>query len=69
MNRRHFLRLCPLFLGLASLLVFGQIACRKAEPGPQPPVAEKIRKEFQEFGKTRVDNYYWLRDRDNPKVV
>jgi oligopeptidase B len=61
--------LCSLFLCLASVLVFGQIACRKAEPGPQPPVAEKIRKEFQEFGKTRVDNYYWLRDRENPKVV
>src|SRR4030042_5278370 len=54
---------------LAAVFALGGTACRKAEPGPQPPVAEKIKKKFQEFGKTRVDNYYWLRERENPKVV
>jgi len=54
---------------LASVLALAGTACRKAEPGPQPPVAEKVGKEFLEFGKTRVDNYYWLRERENPKVV
>ncbi len=44
-------------------------ACRKAEVGPTPPIAEKVAKEFHEFEGTRVDNYYWLKERENPKVV
>ncbi len=54
---------------LSILLVFSGAACRKAEVGPKPPVAEKIRTELSAHGQTRVDNYYWLRERDNPKVI
>jgi len=35
----------------------------------QPPVAEKIKKELTIHGDTRIDNYYWLNDRENPKVI
>ena len=35
----------------------------------QAPVAEKHPKEFNEFGNVRVDNYYWLNDRKDPKVM
>jgi len=28
-----------------------------------------VAKEFHEFGGTRVDDYYWLKERENPKVV
>ena len=69
MDRRKSSRFLLAIFCLASVLVLGDVACQKAEPGPQPPVAEKIIKEFQEFGKTRVDNYYWLKERENPKVV
>jgi len=34
-----------------------------------PPVLEKIPEGLVTLGHTRVDNYYWLNDRDNPKVV
>ncbi|TAK39306.1 MAG: S9 family peptidase [Saprospiraceae bacterium] len=34
-----------------------------------PPVLEKIPEELVTLGHTRVDNYYWLNDRDNPKAV
>ena len=34
-----------------------------------PPVAEKIAKELTAHGQTRIDNYYWLNERDNPKVL
>ncbi|WP_346319832.1 S9 family peptidase [Chitinophaga sp. YIM B06452] len=34
-----------------------------------PPVAEKIRKELTIHGDTRIDNYYWLNERENPKVI
>jgi oligopeptidase B len=35
---------------------------------PQPPVAKKIPKVDVLHGDKRVDNYYWLRERDNPDV-
>ncbi len=34
-----------------------------------PPVAEIIPDTFVNFGQTRVDNYYWLKDKNNPKVI
>ncbi|MCW5516630.1 S9 family peptidase [Muriicola sp. Z0-33] len=33
------------------------------------PVAEKSPKELEKHGDIRVDNYYWLNDRENPKVL
>jgi oligopeptidase B len=33
------------------------------------PVAEKIKKELIACGDTRIDNYYWLNDRKDPKVI
>ncbi|NML41742.1 S9 family peptidase [Chitinophaga sp. G-6-1-13] len=35
----------------------------------QPPVAEKIPKELTIHGDTRIDNYYWMNDREDPKVL
>ncbi|MBO9155146.1 S9 family peptidase [Chitinophaga sp. GCM10012297] len=34
-----------------------------------PPVAEKIKKELPMHGDVRIDNYYWLNERENPKVI
>jgi oligopeptidase B len=34
-----------------------------------PPVARIVPKIFEEFGQKRIDNYDWLRDRDDPQVV
>lgn len=36
---------------------------------PTPPKAEKIKKELTLHGHTRIDNYYWLNQRENPKVI
>ncbi len=36
---------------------------------PTPPDAEKKPHEITTHGDTRVDNYYWMRDRENPKVI
>jgi oligopeptidase B len=63
-SRRNLIVVC---LTVASFVAGA--ACRKAEVGPAPPVAEKMPKEFHEFGGTRVDNYYWLKERENPKVL
>ncbi len=35
----------------------------------KPPKAEKIKKELTIHGDTRIDNYYWLKNRDNQKVI
>ncbi|MCX6584548.1 MAG: S9 family peptidase [Candidatus Aminicenantes bacterium] len=35
----------------------------------KPPAAEKIKKELTFHGRTRIDNYYWLQERENPKVL
>jgi oligopeptidase B len=34
-----------------------------------PPRAEKIKKELSLHGNIRVDNYFWLNERDNPAVL
>ncbi len=33
------------------------------------PVAKKIPKILEKHGDKRIDNYYWLNDRDNPEVI
>ncbi len=33
------------------------------------PVAKKVLKELIVHNDTRIDNYYWLNDRDNPEVI
>lgn len=34
-----------------------------------PPVAKKIPVELENFGVNRIDNYSWLRNRENPEVI
>lgn len=35
----------------------------------QPPVAKKVRKELKIHGDTRIDNYFWMNQREDPEVV
>jgi oligopeptidase B len=37
--------------------------------GPQPPMAEVKPHELTMHGDTRVDDYYWLNERENPDVI
>lgn len=36
---------------------------------PAPPVAERAPRILEIHGDRRVDDYFWLRERDNPKVI
>jgi oligopeptidase B len=38
-------------------------------PEPTPPYADRRPHELTAFGDVRVDNFYWLRDRDDPDVI
>lgn len=41
----------------------------KGDRQVQPPVAERIEKQLIMHGDTRLDFYYWMRDRDNPRLI
>lgn len=61
--------LCFALVSLLFLIGSGFTGCKMATEAPEPPVAEKIPKELTIHGDTRVDDYYWLNERDNPQVI
>lgn len=52
-----------------SLLALATACNNKSDIMSQFPKAEKIEKKLVEHGHTRIDNYYWLNDRENQKVI
>jgi oligopeptidase B len=40
-----------------------------ADEAPKPPVARVAPHRLELHGHVRIDNYYWLKDRDNPDVI
>jgi oligopeptidase B len=61
---RPFVALPPFALALAALLAPGP-----ARAAPRPPAARVAPHPLTAHGHTRVDDYYWLRERDNPEVI
>ena len=58
--------------GLAAAFLLSAVACKPSAvqtAGLQPPKAEIVPKALTLHGHTRVDNYYWLNERENPKVL
>jgi oligopeptidase B len=55
-----------LALVLIGLSLTG-VGCKR-EPQIQPPTAKVVPKTLEKFGQARTDNYYWLRERENPEV-
>jgi oligopeptidase B len=60
---RIFKTLAP----LAVLLLL--VSCQPAVETVQPPVAKIIPQKLETNGDVRIDNYYWLKERDNPDVI
>ncbi len=56
------------FFPVLGLLIFNGCTQQKEEP-MKAPVAKKTEKVFDEHGHKRVDNYYWLNQRDNAEVI
>ncbi len=56
---------------LAFLMGSGSEESRRSDSADKikPPLAEKVKKELSIHGHTRIDNYYWMIERDNPKVI
>lgn len=67
--RKHL----PIYGILAMLIIFA--ACSNEsnkemqKPSIPAPIAKKIPKELSIHGDTRIDNYYWLNERENPEVI
>ncbi|MGB6865608.1 MAG: oligopeptidase B, partial [Candidatus Aminicenantaceae bacterium] len=56
---------------LVSALFFTEGCSRKQEALERflPPIAKKVPKKLTLHGHTRIDDYYWLKDQDNPEVI
>ena len=46
-----------------------EVTITKQSDFPAPPVAEVIPDTFNNFGQERIDSYFWMRDKNNPKVI
>ena len=56
-------------LSLALLATITTTALAQSAPAPTPPIAEKIHTEKPINGAVLTDDYAWLRERTNPRVV
>ena len=56
-------------IALIAPTIFISLLGACAEESVSPPTAEKKPKELEIHGDVRVDDYYWLRERDNPAVI
>ena len=65
------MRLVHLILTVVVLLMIapndGLAQARRTDA--QPPIAQVKPRELTEHGETRVDNYFWLREREDPEVI
>lgn len=64
-GRRESMRI--LLMGLSVGLLTILMTCSRAELAP--PMAEVVPHELEAHGDVRVDDYFWLNQRDNPAVI
>jgi oligopeptidase B len=60
----YFLFGCVIFTPIHS-----QNKTNKMSDKIQPPVAKIVPKTLEKHGDKRIDNYYWLNERENPEVI
>ena len=57
-----------LFFSIAVIIALA-MSCGPKATTPEPPVAQKIAKELTVHGDTRIDNYYWMNQREDSAVI
>ena len=55
-------------LGLITLVSCGSEQ-QKKESKMEPPIAKKVAKELVKHDHTRIDNYFWMNQREDPEVI
>jgi oligopeptidase B len=68
LSLRHVRITSLIFASLALAVTIGRAADDTPSSLPAPPVAKKAPKTTEINGQKLVDNYYWLRDKQNPEV-
>ncbi|WP_031428199.1 S9 family peptidase [Flavimarina sp. Hel_I_48] len=58
-----------ILLSCTFTLSFNAQNTQEVQQSPTPPDAEKIAKELEKHGDKRVDEYYWMNERDTPRVM
>ena len=56
-------------LFFVNINLSGQNQIKNQSDFNPPPKANKIPVELTKFGHTRIDNYFWLKDKTNPEVI
>ena len=57
-------------LVVPMIILLAMAGCdQKKNETMQPPIAKKNPVELTKHGDTRIDNYYWLNERENPEVI
>lgn len=58
------------FRSIIPLIIIIMVTgCKENETSMKPPVATQIDKQLTVHGHTRLDEYYWLNERENPEVI
>ena len=60
------------YLSLCTVLLLPLLAAceaRQVSTSPEAPVAKVVPTELEMHGDVRVDDYYWLREREDPEVI
>ena len=52
-----------------SIILIGLFMTQCSKEPAEAPVAKKIAKELTAHGDTRIDNYYWMNQRDDDEVI
>jgi len=52
-----------------TMLIFTSACKNEKQSSMDAPIAKKIPFEIETHGDVRVDDYYWLNDRENPEVI
>lgn len=61
--------LLPLVAALSLSVLSVNVMAQQQNPTIAPPAAKKVPKSMTTNGDTRVDNYFWLREKSNPEVM
>ncbi len=69
MTNTFQINLLKSFLSIGVLFTFGCSNNTTDKEMDKGPVAIKVPKELTMHGDTRIDNYYWLNDRENEEVI
>ncbi len=54
---------------ISFLCLIFAVSCKENTMNIQPPIAKKHPKELEKHGDVRIDDYYWLNERENPEVI